>query len=118
MDAMKTESQAEKIRFDVRNDEVAIESARLQGTGVDEAERRLSADQRKQSELQATLREQQALASAAEDDRVAAARKRLEAARSSANVYRDWLALDEKLAYALGVVWMAFGVVVAFMPKK
>ena len=54
----------------------------------------------------------------AEDPRILEVRQRLLASKASAAVYAHAVSRDERLAYALVVIWLAFGFATAFSVRK
>lgn len=103
---------------DIENDNLDLQIAQLQGRPKSEilARRRVHADQLVMA--RAVVASDQALEDLGEDDRVAAARERVEACANSLRVYTAVAARDEKLAYALGVIWLAFGFAMALASRE
>lgn len=98
--------ELENTRVQMRNDTLSLESDELSGknTPVDRA--RIRADQMYINAFESSHQVQELLGP---DSRIAEPKERLTAAHAAAIVYAKCETRDEHLAYALGVLWLAFG---------
>lgn len=106
----------DKLRL--RNDELSVEIADLEGRGVAKVQAKRSMDQML-LETDENIQNLDELTSVlGPDPQVSSAMERVQAAQRSLGVYSAVLTRDEHLAYAAGVVWLAFGFAVAFAVQR
>lgn len=118
LETMSRNTAIEADEAQVQNDDLDIQIAELKDESIAKLVAKRTADK-----MQLTMAETfQSLheldSSLGPDPQVSSAMERVQAAQLSLSVYSAVLTRDERLAYAAGVVWLAFGFAVALGSKE
>jgi hypothetical protein len=108
----------ENDNLQLRNDDLNVQIAKLEGRSLAKANEQLYVDRMRLIADDSAQRLDELGNALGPDPQVSSAMERVQAAQRSLGVYRAAFARDERLAYAIGVFWLAFGFAVAFAQQR
>ena len=113
MESKHYRAVVELDEIQLHNDDLSIQIAELDGKDIAKARAQRSADGMK-SVIDQNVEHLDELQNTFGNPNVSSAMDHLQASELSLGIYSAALTRDEHLAYAVGVVWLAFGFAVAF----
>jgi hypothetical protein len=111
------EMEVDNDELQLQNDDLDIRIAELRGIGLRKAQLQRQIDYQNLGSARLMVGLDQDQQAMGDSYHVVMAKEHADACRQSMQVYGYVLARDEKLAYALGAIWLAFGFAVALVKR-
>jgi len=115
---MNDDSAVDNDEILLHGDDLDIQIARLERRGLAQAQEKLSTDRMKLVFDQGIQRLDNLDNTLGPDRQVASAMERVQASEQSLDIYASVITRDERLAYAVGFLWLAYGFAAAMAAQQ